>query len=98
LTTLVLDLTFCVLSLETAGIRFISSVVSRVWLINVCVCAGVVSVVGLITDITSAVSAVPDKRAVCVVRPSSYGVNCGGGNDPLSDREGGWSSANLGTQ
>jgi len=60
--------------------------------------AGVISVIGLITDITSAASAVPDKRAVCVVRPSSYGINCGGENDPPSDGEGGWSSANLGTQ
>jgi len=51
----------------------------------VCVCPGVISVIGLITDITSAASAVPDKRAVCVVRPSSYGVNCGGENDPPSD-------------
>ena len=39
---------------------------SRVWLISVCMCAGVVSVVGLISDITSAkVSAVTDKCA-CV--------------------------------
>ena len=53
-------------------------------------CAGVISVIGLIADITSAVSAVTDKCAVCVVHPSSYGVNCGGESDPPSDGEGGW--------
>jgi len=68
----------------------VSRVVSRVWLISVCMCAGVVSVVGLISDITSAkVSATTDKCA-CVVRPSSSGVNsyCGGESNPPSDGEG----------